>query len=172
MRFMDRNHEVHFFCEMENLLQDTCGSGSAVRRSKQLPDLIFCGVKFGPACQKEKTQKKEKQEWAMEKRKLDNARKLRGIYFIYPEDGEREAIKNARKKLEILMEAAMPCTTGTKKCLKKLRETVSEGDESNQNSKRQSMHASWKLVNPRESVWNPFYHKIMKITSQVKDTIR
>ena len=79
-------------------------------------------------------QKKEKQEWTMEKPKLDNARRLRGICFIDPEDGEREkkeAIKTARKKLEILMEAAMACKTGTKKCLKKLRGTVSESDESN-----------------------------------------
>ena len=35
------------------------------------------------------------------------------------------------------MEAAMACKTGTKKCFKKLRETVSESDESNtiQNTK-------------------------------------
>ena len=32
---------------------------------------------------------------------LENARKLRGIYFIDPEDKEfQETIKNARKKLE------------------------------------------------------------------------
>ena len=30
----------------------------------------------------------EKQKWAVEKPKLDNARKLRGIYFIDPDDGE------------------------------------------------------------------------------------
>ena len=57
-------------------------------------------------------QKKEKQEWAMEKPKLDKARRLRGMYFIDPEDGERErkeAIKTARKKLEILIDAAMLC---------------------------------------------------------------
>ena len=66
-------------------------------------------------------QKKEKEEWAMEKPKLDKPRRLRGMYFIDPEDGERErkeAIKTARKKLEILIEAAMLCKTGTKKCLK------------------------------------------------------
>ena len=33
-------------------------------------------------------QKKEKQEWANEKPKLDNARRLRGISFIDPEGGE------------------------------------------------------------------------------------
>ena len=44
-------------------------------------------------------QKKEKQEWANEKPKLDDARKLGGIYFIDPEDGEyKGSIKSARKK--------------------------------------------------------------------------
>ena len=38
---------------------------------------------------------KEKQKWAEEKIHLDNARKLRGIYFIDPEDKEfKETIKN------------------------------------------------------------------------------
>ena len=44
---------------------------------------------------------KEKQKWSEEKLHLENARKLRGIYFIDPEDTEfKETIKNARKKLE------------------------------------------------------------------------
>ena len=38
--------------------------------------------------------------------------KLRGIYFIDPEDKEfKETIKNARKKLETAMALAMPCKT-------------------------------------------------------------
>ena len=53
---------------------------------------------------------KEKQKWSHEKLHLDNARKLRGIYFIDPEDTEfKETIKNARKKLETPMAPAMPC---------------------------------------------------------------
>ena len=44
---------------------------------------------------------KEKQKWSEEKLHLENERKLRGIYFIDPEDTEfKETIKNARKKLE------------------------------------------------------------------------
>ena len=44
---------------------------------------------------------KEKQKWSEEKIHLENARKLREIYFIDPEDKEfKETIKNARKKLE------------------------------------------------------------------------
>ena len=53
---------------------------------------------------------KEKQKWSEEKIHLDNARKLRGIYFIDPEDKEfKETIKNARKKLETSVAPALPC---------------------------------------------------------------
>ena len=53
---------------------------------------------------------KEKQKWSNEKLHLDNARKLRGIYFIDQEDKEfKETIKNARKKLETSVAPAMPC---------------------------------------------------------------
>ena len=57
-------------------------------------------------------QLKERQKWSHEKPKLDNARKLRGIYFIDPEDKEfKETTKNARKNLETPMAPAMPCKT-------------------------------------------------------------
>ena len=53
---------------------------------------------------------KEKQKWSHEKPHLDTARKLRGIYFIDPEDKEfKETIKNARRHLEIPVAPAMPC---------------------------------------------------------------
>ena len=61
---------------------------------------------------------KEKQKRSEEKLHLDNARKLRGIYFIDPEDTEfKETIKNARKKLETSVAPAIIC-----KILKKLWE--------------------------------------------------
>ena len=53
---------------------------------------------------------KEKHQWSHEQPKLDNARKLRGIYFIDPEDEEfKETIENVRKKLETPLAPAMPC---------------------------------------------------------------
>ena len=53
---------------------------------------------------------KEKKKWSNEKLHLENERKLRGIYFIDPEDKEfKETIKNARKKLETSVAPAMPC---------------------------------------------------------------
>ena len=55
---------------------------------------------------------KAKQKWAIEKPKLDNARQMRGIFFIEPEDEEfKHTMKNARRKLEIPMPPAMPCKT-------------------------------------------------------------
>ena len=55
-------------------------------------------------------QRREKQKWVIEKPRLDSARRLRKIYFIDPKDEEfKETLKNARRKLEMPMEAAMPC---------------------------------------------------------------
>ena len=53
----------------------------------------------------------------MKKPKLGNAKKLRGVYFIDPEDKEfKETIKNARKKLETPVAPAMPCKIMKKNC--------------------------------------------------------
>ena len=55
---------------------------------------------------------KAKLKWSIEKPKLDNARQLRGIFFIEPNDEEfKHFMKNAGRKLETLMPAAMTCTT-------------------------------------------------------------
>ena len=55
---------------------------------------------------------KERLKWSHEKSKLDNARQLRGIYFIDPEDKEfKETIKDVREKLETPMAPVMPCKT-------------------------------------------------------------
>ena len=45
---------------------------------------------------------KAKKKWAIEKPKLDNARQMRGIFFIEPKDEEfKHTMKNARRKLEV-----------------------------------------------------------------------
>ena len=45
---------------------------------------------------------KEKQNWASARPKLENARMLRGICLIDPEEKEfAQIIKNTRKKLEL-----------------------------------------------------------------------
>ena len=82
-------------------------------------------------------QKREKQEWAIEKPTLDNVRKLRGTDFIDPGDGAyKETINNARKKLEVPMEAAMPCKMGTRKRITEPQQTAaSRIMESNRKTK-------------------------------------
>ena len=60
---------------------------------------------------------KEKQKWSNEKLHVEQARKLRWIYFIDPEDKEfKETIKNARKKLETQFAPVMPCKIMKKNC--------------------------------------------------------
>ena len=60
---------------------------------------------------------KEKQKWSNEKLHLENARKLRGIYFIDPEGKEfKETIEDARKKLDTSVAPAMPCKIMKKNC--------------------------------------------------------
>ena len=50
-------------------------------------------MKIGKAAQN-----REKQEWAKEKPKLDNARRLRVIYFIEPDDQDHKEIQKCEKK--------------------------------------------------------------------------
>ena len=64
-----------------------------------------CGRKLVKPLKIEKNKNGQKKE-----PKLDNARKLKGIHFIDPDDREySEILKNARRKLERPMAPAMPC---------------------------------------------------------------
>ena len=127
---MERVHEVHSIEKKKKTPKGYMWSGRRLTKIQATtrPENFWPEVwsKMGEAAQK-----KEKQEWANEKPKLDNARKLRGIYFIDPVDGEnKETIKNAWKKLEVPMDAAMPCKKKTKKH-SGLQETEAKSDESN-----------------------------------------
>ena len=54
--------------------------------------------------------KKAKERRAIEKPKLENARQLRGTFFIEPNDEEfKLRMKAARRKLDVPMTAALPC---------------------------------------------------------------
>ena len=56
------------------------------------------------------SKRKAKQKWIIEKPKLDNARRLRGIYYIDLDHEEfKDTMKTAHRKLEIPMPAAMSC---------------------------------------------------------------
>ena len=84
---------------------------------------------------------KERHIWSDEKPKLDNARRLRGIYFSDSEDKEfKETIRNARK-IGNTNGPAMPCKT----CKESQHgETVARLMISSP-----SLHVSWKPVNPK-----------------------
>ena len=146
-----------------NLQTEKCGPGERLTR-KQLtsrPDHSWPELweKMG-----KNAKLKEKQKWSHEKHHLDNARKLRGIYFIDPEDKEfKETIKNARKKLETPMAPAMPCkiSKNNKNC----------GNEENPIKSNQNLHVFWKLVNLQDCVWANHCRLIMKTILQEKKTI-
>ena len=91
------SHNVLY--SMKKLLTDILGPGRRLTR-KQLtsrPDHLWPELWKSMG---KNAKLKEKQKWSEEKIHLDNARKLRGIYFIDPEDKEfKETIKNARKKV-------------------------------------------------------------------------
>ena len=93
----------------KKFLTDICGPGRDKRENSLHPDQIIYGQNSGTKMGKH-AKLKEKQKWSEEKLHLENARKLRGIYFIDPEDKEfKETIKNACKKLETPVAPAMPC---------------------------------------------------------------
>ena len=136
-------------------------------RPTKLPENLWSEVwsKMGKAAQK-----KERQEWANEKAKLDNARRSRGIYFTDPEDGElKETIKNARESWKFQWMRRCFAKKRTKKH-SGLQESQAKNDESNKIPKTQHARA-WKHTSPRERVWNHLYRKVMKITSQARDII-
>ena len=90
---------------------------------------------------------KEKQKWSHEKLHLENVRKLRGIYFIDPEDKEfKETIKNARKKLETSVAPAMPCKIMKKNC-----------GSGHPTKLKQNLRVFWELMNLRDCVWEIQY---------------
>ena len=107
---------------------------------------------------------KKKQKWSDEKPKLDNVRRLRGIYFIDPEDKEfKETITNARKKLETPMALAMFARQARHVSMGR---PVAKPMRSNQN-----LRVSWKPVNPQDCVSENLYRTIMKTILQEKETI-
>ena len=125
------------------------------------PDHLWPGlwIKLG-----RNAQLKEKHKWSHEKQKIDNARRLRGIYFIDPQDKEfKETIRNARKQLETPMAPAMPCKTCRKS---KHGDTRSKTNDSK--SKFAYLGSQWihKNAYGRISTKN-----IMRTTLQEKGTI-
>ena len=97
---LEEKHPVGYMWSGERLTK---------RQATSRPDHLWpeLSIKLG-----RNAKMKEKHKWSDEKPKLDNARRLRGNFFIDPEDKEfKETIRNARKKLETPMAPAVPCKT-------------------------------------------------------------
>ena len=105
---------------------------------------------------------KERQKWSHEKPQLDNARKLRGIYFIDPEDKEvKETIKNARN----WKRQWLPL------CLARQARTVSKGWlVVNPMRSKQDVRVFWK-VNPQDCAWKNLFRIIMRTVCRQRETI-
>ena len=106
------------------------------------------------------TKSKAKQKWAVEKPKLDNARQLRGIFFIELEDEKfKHTMKNARRKLGIPIPAAMPGKT-----------PINSGGETycGSGKARQHMLVLSNLTSPREFDWKELLIGMMRIILQQK----
>ena len=103
---MDRLHKIQF-SERKATLTGTHGLRGDLRGNRQPQDRQFMARYM---CDAEKS--KAKLQWAIEKPKLDNARHIRGIFFIEPNDEEfKHIMKNVGRKLETPMPAAMTCET-------------------------------------------------------------
>ena len=83
------------------------GEGLTRKQTTSRPDTLWPQIWKNMS---DASKRKDKQKWAIEKPKLDNARTLRGIFFIDPDDEQyKDIIQHARRKLEVPMPAAMPC---------------------------------------------------------------
>ena len=144
-------------------------SGERLTR-KQLtsrPDFLWPGLweKIG-----KNAKLKERQKWSHEESLLDNARKLRGIYVIDPEDKElNETIRNARKKLETPVAPAMPSK------ISKDSQNCGNGDKSNKIKIKTCVYlgSQWiyKTACGRISTelsWRPYCRKRRQFTETLK----
>ena len=105
--------------EVRNLQTDICGQGERLtkRQATSRPDYSWPEL-WRRMSKNAKLRAKHK--WSNEKPKLDNARRLRGIYFIDPEDKEfKETIRNAGK---------MENTKGSRHALQDMQEKQERGD--------------------------------------------
>ena len=88
---------------------------------------------------------KEKQKWSLEKPKLDNARKMRGIYFIDPET--RNLRRPSRMLARNWKHLWLPL------CLARLVRTIRIVGVVHPIKSNQNLRVFWKLVNLQDCVW-------------------
>ena len=105
---------------------------------------------------------REKQKWPIEKPKLDNARRLRGIHFIDLEDKEF-------KELVLKQEEIWKTQWLQLFLARYTRKTSMERPVARLMISSLNLHENWKPVNPR--VRRNLYQNIMRTMFQEKETI-
>ena len=164
---VDRNYRSHGPVSrssqywLEILQTDTRGPGGRWQQFKQhLGPAIWSSMSTA-------AQHEEKQHWAIEKPKHDNARQLRSIYFIDPDDMEfKDTVKNASKKVRVV-HGIRHALQGSKPWPQEKPVTKTNPILADQN-----MHASWRPTNLRESAPERLNKKIVKITLLGSGSIR
>ena len=163
IRVMDRIHEFHFIERKK-----TQRIYMVREASSKMPDLTICWLKFGSVCQNQLNERKSNNGLLINRSSIMRKR-LRDISFDDPDDGDfKETIENTRK---VGGSDGGGCVLqdGNKEALE---ETAGNCWRDNRMQRKWSMHASWKLMNLRESAWNPLYQKVMKIISRKEGSIR
>ena len=130
--------------------------------SSDLQVLSTSGPKYCQACRRSLSRKK-KQKWAGEETKLDNARKLKGINCIDPEDNDfNETLRKSKNKLERKMDSALSCRlrkTSKNSSMKAQgprfgkwkRARAQRNPLQSPQKEKLCMHTNEKLTGPRES---------------------
>ena len=104
---MDKIHKIHLIERKATRWVHMVRVETDEEQTTCRPDNVWPDMKTHMS---DAAKKKAKQRWAIEKPKLHNARQLRGIFFIEPNDEEfKLTMKAARRKLKVPMPAAMPC---------------------------------------------------------------
>ena len=115
-----RFHTIHNI-GWKNLQMGIHAPGSGWQSNKRHPGLTTCGQRYGKTCQKQRNEKKNKNGLSKNQRSTMQEGWEVVISSIQQMRRSRPLFKNARRKLEVSMPAAVPCKiTG-----RKYRETCS-----------------------------------------------
>ena len=155
----DAIHNDDSQCWMKNFQTDIPGPGERLRKKQTTswPDYLWPEIWKDMS---DAAQRKEKQKWALENPKVDNARRLRVFTSSILQ------MRSARKLVEMRGESwKFQCQ---QLCLARSREESTRRLVALLILARHNTHASLKPTNLRESVWKELYIEIMETALQEK----
>ena len=121
VRFVERIPEVHSIERETSRRTYVCRRRLTKIQTTTIPDHVW--QKYGRKSVKPIRIEKNK------KPQLDNARRLRGIYFLDADDqDDKEILKNCEEKLERSMAATMPCKRKAQIAPRKWLQSMSQND--------------------------------------------